>query len=377
MRFVVINAINRLPVRTEKIIRFLKRRGQEVKLIMWGRSCSEFDNYSNLVDNYSVFRTQNITVFLLRAFIVTIKVRPDYVFCSDIRMLPLAIFIRFFCNSSVYYDNKEFPASTFAIRMKNTFKVSERYSMVIFEIMEGLMLRMVQGIISIPIIFSRHSYIPKHPNFSIVINAPSIETDIPLPKDIEQFKDKYRGKILLIYAGTISVDKGFDKYLRLIRRLSIYNTNIQLLLVGFDLLEKGISIPDDIINYVEVLPFIPYQKMLGLLSICSIGLAVFNPLNTKFRFLGSGTSRKILTYMHCGLPVVASRMPLNNMIEEFGAGMLVDYEDEDGLYEACIKLLKCDKMHAKMRRNANKAVHDLFNWEKEERKIEQIFFRQR
>ena len=106
-----------------------------------------------------------------------------------------------------------------------------------------------------------------------------------------------------------------------------------------------------------------------MLSICKIGLALFNPNNLKFKYLNSGTSRKIFTYMLCGLPIVASKMPLNKVVEEEQCGFLVNYNNLKEIYNACFKLLTDEKLWSKFSANAKNAILTKYNWEKEEEKI--------
>jgi len=364
MKFIFLNNTNRLPVRTLKIIESLKKRGHWVFIINWQRNENEYSNYENLVDGFRIVKTRNINLFLMKSFRFLLKINHDCISCNDVRFLPLAILISKLKKVKILYDYKEYPPATFAQKFSKYFK-KEKFLLNFFEKLEAILLFQTHGILSIPLLFSQNNGIIQHKNKAIIYNVPS-KRDLD-ESWIEYYRVKYKNYILLIYAGTMFEDKGLTKYLNLISMLKKNFPNIKLILVGD--FKQRITIPSYCREYVELISYLPYHQLLGLLSICKIGLALFNPNNLKFKYLNSGTSRKIFTYMLCGLPIVASKMPLNKVVEEEQCGFLVNYNNLKEIYNACFKLLTDEKLWSKFSANAKNAILTKYNWEKEEEKI--------
>ena len=79
--------------------------------------------------------------------------------------------------------------------------------------------------------------------------------------------------------------------------------------------------------------------------------------------------------MFCGIPIIASKMPLCRIIEDENCGILVDYNNMSEIYNACRKLISDDILWQKYSYNARRAIMNKYNWEKEKVKLDCCFSR--
>ncbi len=81
---------------------------------------------------------------------------------------------------------------------------------------------------------------------------------------------------------------------------------------------------------------------------------------------------KIYEYLACGKPVVSSRIPNIEFIEQQKAGILVEPENPEELAKAIIKLLENESLREEMGKNGRDLVVKYYSWEANARKVEDI-----
>ena len=71
---------------------------------------------------------------------------------------------------------------------------------------------------------------------------------------------------------------------------------------------------------------------------------------------------KIFDYWHAGIPVVASNLiEISNLINQTGAGILIDHVSCSGILEAVHEICKPDKFDRAIKASKRAALS--FNWE--------------
>lgn len=81
---------------------------------------------------------------------------------------------------------------------------------------------------------------------------------------------------------------------------------------------------------------------------------------------------KIYEYLACGKPVVSSRIPNLEFIEEQHAGILVEPEKPEELAKAMIKLLEDNGLREEMGKNGRDIVIKYYSWEANARKVAEV-----
>jgi glycosyltransferase involved in cell wall biosynthesis len=105
---------------------------------------------------------------------------------------------------------------------------------------------------------------------------------------------------------------------------------------------------------------VPYAQVPLYINASDVCVATF----LKKRLLKTGGSPlKIYEYLACKKPIVSSRIPNIEFIEQRDTGLLVEPENPDELAKAIIKLLKDEKLREKMGKNGREYVMKKHSWE--------------
>jgi len=114
---------------------------------------------------------------------------------------------------------------------------------------------------------------------------------------------------------------------------------------------------------------VPYKDVRKYINVSDICVAPF----IKERNLRIGLSPlKIYEYGACGKPIVSSRIPNLEFIEQNKAGLLVEPEKPEKLAKAIIKLLKDERLRRELGENGRKYVTKNHSWEAVARKVAEV-----
>lgn len=103
----------------------------------------------------------------------------------------------------------------------------------------------------------------------------------------------------------------------------------------------------------------PYQERQNYLLEAEIGVSThFDSLETRFAY-----RTRILDYIWAGLPIVTTKGDsLAKVVQNYGLGQVVDYEDVSHLAQALVQLLNQPELKASLRPNFNQAAQQM-TWE--------------
>lgn len=111
-------------------------------------------------------------------------------------------------------------------------------------------------------------------------------------------------------------------------------------------------------SFVSFGDWVPYQDWSSLLLECDVALTLHHDtLETRLAFRS-----RVLEYIWCSLPIVATRGDATSeLVDQYGLGIVVDYEDVDAVAGAILRLL--DEGPG-ARADAFAAAHQELTWEK-------------
>jgi len=108
---------------------------------------------------------------------------------------------------------------------------------------------------------------------------------------------------------------------------------------------------------------VPVDELPQWTASAYVGLQILQ--NTCFNHYSS-LSNKLLEYLMAGIPIIASDLPeMRRVIEDTGAGLLIDSSDPRQIAEAVNRLLGDEKLRAEMLEKA-KTARRKYSWEEEE-----------
>ncbi len=160
-----------------------------------------------------------------------------------------------------------------------------------------------------------------------------------------------RGKVVFFYGGNIGVAQDIDNILRLAIGLR-QREEAFFLLVG-----SGTEVPrlqgeigKQGLRNIRILPPLPQDEYLRCLAEFDIGIvSLHRSLRTH------NTTGKLLGYLLCGKPVLASLNPGNGLarlLHEADAGIACENGDDDGLHAAAMLLITNPELRRRMAINA-------------------------
>nr|WP_293303663.1 glycosyltransferase family 4 protein [Allomuricauda sp.] len=167
----------------------------------------------------------------------------------------------------------------------------------------------------------------------------------------------------ICYIGGISKIRGLDYVVEALKK-----TEAKLQLAG------GIS-PDaykDELISIEGWDKVNYhgnvsrQKVKEILNQSVAGIVTFLPVPNHI----NAQPNKLFEYMSSSIPVIASNYPLwKGIVEEYDAGICVDPENSNEIADAINYLIGNPSDAEKKGVNGRKAIEEVFNWEKEKKKL--------
>ncbi|MCV0349059.1 MAG: glycosyltransferase family 4 protein [Nitratireductor sp.] len=171
-------------------------------------------------------------------------------------------------------------------------------------------------------------------------------------------------KAAISYVGSISRTRGA---IEIVRAFELTGSAAVLNIAG--------HFPDDIRSEAAGLPGWERVNLLGFLDRCEIesllarslaGLVTLHPTPSYQRSLPV----KMFEYMAAGIPVIASNFPLwREIMDANDCGICVDPLSPDQIAGAIDRLAGAPDEARRLGANGRKAVEELYNWKREEKKL--------
>jgi glycosyltransferase involved in cell wall biosynthesis len=175
-------------------------------------------------------------------------------------------------------------------------------------------------------------------------------------------------KVVFFYGGNLGVAQDLDNIIRLANILTP-NKKIHFLLVGegseASRLERVIA-EKNLLN-IQILAAVPEPEYMSALFEADIGL-----ISLDRRLKTHNVPGKLLGYMYCGKPVLASINPGNDlfeMLEKHQVGFCFSNGDDDNLAAAAVMLANDPELRARMGKNSRGLLERLFSVEAAARQI--------
>ena len=373
-RIIILNVTNTVPQRSILIAKTLSSLRHECFLWNWQREERGFNTPE--FKTLTIKTGKRFVYFATKVFLRLIKESCDCIVFSDFRLFSVVGLVSKMKNAKIFYDSQEVPIITAAERLKKVIPIGTSSLIKMLKFLEYMFLKCVDGMITIPlqdVEIERYSRLVT--NIEVVRNFPSLSVK---SAPTERLSSTLKEKRFIIYAGTIAQYTGLYLYFEVIRKLREIEpySDVMLVLAGklsgisaeeLQTAIKNMQLKDSVVY----LGWIPYKELLSIISHAQIGLALFNPNHLKFSYISEGTSRKIYTYMYCGIPVITNP-PLGEFVRHEKCGIVIPYNIEE-LYSAVVNLLKDDGLRRKLGQNGKNAVLTKYNWERESEKVIKVF----
>jgi glycosyltransferase involved in cell wall biosynthesis len=173
------------------------------------------------------------------------------------------------------------------------------------------------------------------------------------------------GDVVAGYVGTFQKWHGIDTLISAVKIAREEVSSVRALLIGPatpSTLEQAASL--GLGNYCTFVGVVEYSGVPGYIDACDVMIAPYNPsVSALRRSYGIGWPIKVLEYMACGKPVIASRVdPVDKVIAEPELGVLVAPGDSSQLARAIAELARDKDRASKIGRQGQEMVERQYSW---------------
>jgi len=309
-------------------------------------------------------RVHRMFKLTLRAFWIALKQKADVYHFHDPELILVGILLKLAKGRKVIYDVHEDYSKQILSKLYVP-RIIRKETAFLVRIIEYFCSKVFDAVITatddILKNFSHHKRAISVKNFPIVSNF-SIKGEN---------ENSEKELFSLIYIGGLERIRGLTQ---MIKALELFNSDTQLKLTlcgdfyPLDYEHKLRSLKG--FKKVEYLGWVKADKIPNLLEKHDAGIVCFLPEPNHINAMPN----KIFEYMAAGLPVIASNFPLwKGIVEGHGCGICVDPLNPRDIAEAIMHLMRHPESRKEMGRNGRETVLHKYNWEKEGKKLLDLY----
>ena len=354
---------NVLIIRPIRIARALVRNGYEVEFLMWDRTgsrpkieyiegCKVYNfrlkplnlKMWGLLPGYS-FWWFYVTLFLLRK-------NTDLYHCENLYNLIPVIPVKIIKKRKILYDILDFVADSF-----NWPGLIRRF----LSCLENFCLKFADGVIIVDEHRKKQINMSNVKNLAVVMNCPE---DLMNKLEVQ----KNQREFIIYYGGWIMKTRG----LRQLCEAIVDIENVKLIIAGTGADEKKLMHIFDAQENIEFKGWLSSRESLEWTAKADVIFAFYDP---KIPINRIASPNKLFDAMMCGTPVIANSeaLPVAEIINKEKCGLLVPYDDIQGIRDAILKLKKDSNLCTNMGENGQKAFEREYNWDIMEKRLINLY----
>lgn len=310
------------------------------------------------------FRSIDVTVFGLRMIWISRNTKTDLIVCHDLYVsVPVWIKAKL-ANATILFDYVEMTYGRFRPRPMN--RLSARLLMLTEHLMSNS-----EALIAGDRFLAK-DFNSRHPKAKPIVihNVVDIENRLP-GFDLRAVIGTSDKATVFIYCGLLNEDRGLRTA---ISAMGLLDDRNHLVILGHgplayvrQLQEHARSESTE--DRVHLVPPVPHQQ---IVEICRQADYAISPISGRY-----GNSRNVLTnklfeYIAAGLPIVGmTNTAVGEFVETHGIGILSEDDTPEAYANALAAIVVADTTNDNMRENI-RSVEQLYNWENESRKLDEV-----
>ena len=371
-------------IRLEKEIKSLSKAGYSIRVV-----CNQYEKKLNPeYENCTIDRVKalfkskllnkifNFPIFFNPRFVIKILLnvlgfRPDFIHAHDLPMAPLGLLFGKIFRIPVISDMHEnYPAALKAFQKKGIVNfVFKNYKAA--KILEKYCIKRVDRIITVIDENSQRLINMGVRPEKIYLVSNTVDTQTFAVKSVDQnIVKKYEGKIILLYTGFISPERGLEVVVKGMKYLKDKLPEVKLLLVGNGIFLpslKQIARKEQVAEFVDFINWPGHENLGSYLNISKIGICP-QPNNDHWN---NSIPHKLFEYMSRSIPVLATdAIPLKRIILETKAGLIYKTDNPESFAEKVIEMMGSEIDFGNSGINA---VKEKYSWENDARMLVRLY----
>ena len=371
-------------IRLEKEIKSLSEAGYKVLVI-----CNQYNKELNITFEYceikrvkAVFKSVklnriiNFPIFINPRFLLTVfnsivRFKPEFIHAHDLPMVPVAlIFGKLFRIPIIFDMHENYPEALKAFQKKGIINfLFKNYKAA--KLLEKICIRKSDAIITVVRENSERliKQSVESKKIYLVSNTVDLNTFAVEPID-DKIVKKYNDKIVLLYSGYVTPERGLDVVVRGISYLRNKLTEIKLLIIGngtsVSALKK-LMIDLSLNDFVEFIKWPGHDKLSSYFKAAKI----FISPQPQCEFWDTTIPHKLFEYMSQSKPVLAAdSKAIKRVIEETNSGMTYKTANPEDFSAKVLEILSSNVPFGE---NGLKAVKQTYNWEKDSQVLIELY----
>lgn len=292
------------------------------------------------------------------------KIKPSYISCHNLALLPLCVVIKFLTGAKLFYEPHELETERtgMSVKLKKISRIIEKF----FIRFSDKTVTVCEPITS----FYKSKYKLKNENILTIRNMPvNPKIGVKFHKT-EKLREEFKipeESVIYIYQGLIDKFRGIHNYLITFSKLTEKH---QLVLMGYGDEEDFVKQYSKQYSNIHFKEAVPVNEIIEYTSSADVGLFVIpGNLSLSYRF---ALPNKFYEYAIAGLHICVSENfeYLSEIIKNQSLGSVIG-KDESSLYDwITINNWKRDRL---MPTPKNYDIRKTFGWQNEERRFAQIY----
>ena len=306
-------------------------------------------------------RFERMTKVVWKLFRLALKEKANVYHFHDPELMPVGLILKFFGKKVIYDVHEDYEQKMLSKSwIRDGFRKPVSFFVGSMEKISGMFFDYIITADSRTKMKFKKNKVDVVANFAPLGFAEGVEAD------------EKEGAFKVIYAGVISEDRGAIKIFETIEYLKHED-------IEFHLLGK-VNAPSliDLFNSTPRIKYhgiVPWEEVKKYLVNADVGLILLQPV-PAYTYCPGENVIKLFEYMSVGLPIIISNFPkLKSMISEIGCGVSVDPTAPKEIADSIEFLYRNPDLRKQMGENGRKAILEKYNWEREGRKLLEVYCR--
>lgn len=290
----------------------------------------------------------------IKIFIPSYRYKPSVIHCHDTLFLPIAVLVKYLCNSKLIYDAHELESNK-----NGQSKINAYFTLKI----EKLLWDKIDALICVSNSINDWYVAEFGAKYSeVILNSPIIGNQQIIKSDNFSLRKKLgirEDEILFVYVGYFGLGRSIEILLESFTKMS---QNLHIGFVGYGILKEKIEHYSKIYPNIHITDKVPHEKLVSFIHGADVGFCLIENVSLSDYYC---LPNKLFEYIFAGVKVIASDFPeLRNMCERYKIGVVWDEKVED-IGELIPKLNLLGKIDCEL-------LYD-FSWEFQEKKLISLY----